>query len=221
MKDLKALNEALTRIDSQYRHGRIDRIEFRRLRREILLGGPPPDSPTRTQSRLLDADPSVPTDVTLDRSALNDKNSPGQPGTEKAGKGKKRFLGIATTVAMVALLAAGGVVFLQTESDRAATPATTAEAGPSPTAALQAELVIANLLNSDWSDDDLNRFLESWSSLPKLSITAAKGKQRIWTLRSQVEQRLREANDAASIDPSEEATRRVNLLELIAIRIGT
>ena len=73
----------------------------------------------------------------------------------------------------------------------------------------------STLMQSGWTTDDLSRFQAGWQAIPDVSIRAANEDPRLWLLRQEIEQRLRDAREAVALQDSERNVERVRQLEQI------
>lgn len=224
MSAIDALNRELARLDAALRQGRIDRDSFRARRRQILLD---------FEERQVTTAPGVgasPRAENLEPTVVD----PHQPAAPLSG----RAAAPAATIEAAAVPASGPVVsasrplglivtglgvlivmglagwWLIAKPGPSATP--TGSAAPAPAAPMGGDLpqtAAADLMQTEWTDADIEAFLDRWNRMSADALRAAKDDPRIWLLRGETDRRLREANDAHSLDPTPETQLRIRQLE--------
>lgn len=231
MSSVDKVNRELARLDTELRAGGIDRSSFRAQRRQLLLDFEERETTTQPS----DATPNQASDppeaslvepapfVLPEPPAASARGAAIEPAREK----KKSFGGIAMyAVAGAVVLALAAWWWTRPRSDAPASlPATPAAAGtpamaPGAGSATPQSLAAA-LIESQWSDEDLARFLDGWKQLSPEAIQAASEDSRIWLLRGETGRRLREAREVESLEPSAELHSRVERLELVQSAIAT
>jgi hypothetical protein len=228
------VNRELARLDTELRAGGIDRATFRAQRRRLLLDfeeretttqpstvtpGPFPEAQAET---VVDADAELFLPAPTDLPPLDP--APAAPAPKKEKKPVAGIVLYALGVLIVVGLA--GWWISRPKSDAPASlPATPTAAGTQKNAAIVGALtpqsLAAALIESQWSDEDLARFLDGWKQLPPQAIHAASEDSRIWLLRGETGRRLREAREVESLEPSAELRARIERLELVQSAIGT
>jgi hypothetical protein len=210
------LNRELGKLDTALRTGRIDRDRFRAERRRLLLEfeerqtttTPGADASSVTiPGAITPATPEVPSVSVPPRETVT------PPPAAKGGR--KGVIAVCLAAVVVGALVVGWMM-----RSSPATPA--ASATSSPTTPLvangEAELpqgVATDLMQSQWTEADLNQFLARWQRLPAESVRATGNDPKIWLLRGETDRRLRESREAESVAPSAESQKRVQQLEQV------
>lgn len=218
MADLTRLNRELARLDGNLRSGRLDVKGFRAERRKLLLDYDERNSTTTPGaargSEITRVDPP------FELPAVAPSDPPGAPPASTP-----MGMRVVTLVAGLIVIGLGSWWFLgRPPATNVALPAAAPVAAPAESAVAPASADlpqdVANaLIQSSWSEADVNEFLERWNRLAPEAVRAATDDPRIWLLRGQTEQRLRDAREAESLDTSELAKARRAQLEQIQAAI--
>lgn len=209
MVDLAKINRELSRLDSALRSGQLDLAQFRAERRRILLDFDERASTTQPGathgSEITQVDPPSPLPVS---------EPPPFPVEPRRAGLPMGMLG----VGFAALIVIGlGAWWFFMRPPSAPPPASMPAAG---TAVGELPQDVAGwLTQSNWTDADLGEFLQRWQRLPPETVRAAADDPRIWLLRGQTEQRLRDARESESVSPSDAAQARTRQLEQIQAAI--
>lgn len=209
MGRMDSINRKLRELDLELAEHRIDRARYRYLRRELLSGFEAhaadslPEHTTRPQS--------------TGATASNDPPASSEPDTGRessviVGSALRptRLLGIAGGVLLVVGAITAAWWALAPKTDQSPTGIATLPGGkPMP------QELASTLMQSDWTADDLSRFEAGWKVIPDVSIRAANEDPRLWLLRQEIEQRLRDAREAVALQDSERNVERVRQLEQI------
>ena len=234
MNSVDKVNRELARLDTELRAGGIDRATFRAQRRQLLIDFEERETTTQPSAVTPEPVPGAQAEPVVDADAdlflpepaprMPTRDAPAAPAPKKE---KKPIAGIVLYV-LGALVVAGLAAWwvLRPKSDApAALPPTPAAAGTpasAPIAAATTPQSLAHaLIESQWSDEDLARFLDGWRQLPPEAIQAASEDSRIWLRRGETGRRLREAREVESLEPSAELRSRVEQLELVQSAVGT
>lgn len=208
MVDLTHINREFERLDTALRGGQLDRVQFRAERRKLLLDFDERAStttPGATQgSEITRVDPPFELPAP----------APDTPTPVERAAPPLAMLVMLGSAALV-VLALGGWWLLGREpgAPPAAMAVAATPASSEPPAVSELPQDVANtLIQSAWTDADLNSFLQRWSRLPPDAVRAATDDPLIWLLRGQTEQRLRDAREAESVNPSEPAQARTQQL---------
>ncbi len=207
MISTKPFNKALTQLDIALRSGRLDLAEFRARRRQLIADfedGACTTTPDMRISDLGDAEHTVESDT---------ESRPDSSADVFSSRSRASKAPVYTGVAVFLLLAiALGWLLSGGEESQSVHRAEAADAESSEALPLGA---VNALLESQWTDHDIRQFANRWQSFPPEVLRAASDDPRIWLLRGQTKQKLRDARETESLSESEESSARVQLLEQI------
>ena len=229
---VEKVNRELARLDTELRAGGIDRAMFRAERRRLLLDFEERETTTQPSAVSSEPDAGSQAETQVDVAAPfvlpePSDTAPRDAATPPASERKKPVAAIVLyAVGAVAVLSLAAWWFSRPTSDAPASlPATPTAAGPEPgipiAGATTPQSLATALVESQWSDADVTRFLDGWRQLPPDVIRAASEDSRIWLLRGETGQRLREARELESLEPSSELRARVEQLEMVQTAIST
>lgn len=232
MNGVDKVNRELARLDTELRAGGIDRATFRAERRRLLLDFEERETTTQPSAVTPDGQAGSQAETEVDVAApfvLPEPVDPAPRETSAPPASERR-----SPVAAIVLYAFGGVAVLAlaawwfsrpTSDSPASPPATPTSAGTASGTPIAAsttpQALAAALVESQWSDADIARFLDGWRQLPPDAIRVASEDSRIWLLRGETGQRLREARELESLEPSSELRARVEQLEMVQAAIST
>lgn len=230
MSGVDRLNRELARLDAALRTGTIDREQFRAHRRKLLLDFEERQTTTMPGANEAPAIPAVPVvspppAVVEPAVSVPPREPPPAPAARSGGR--KIAVLLITLGAFVALgVMAWWMMQPRVPVDGSATAARTAVGAPPAASAAPGAMELpqnlaAALMQTEWTDTDVADFLQRWNRLPPDVVRAALEDPRIWLLRGETDQRLRQAREAESIDRSVESQTRVQQLEQLqsAIRL--
>lgn len=216
MSEVARLNRELTRLDEALRSGTLDREQFRAHRRKLLLDfeerqtTTTPGAQPSAESTPLDLPPPAQPERAVPLPSPSRETPPESP-PRKGSMGK-------IVLFIVALLVVGlGAWWMFGRSAGLGEPPS-ADSAPPPAAQSATELpqdVASALMQTAWRQEDLAEFLQRWQRLPPEAVRAASDDARIWLLRGETDQRLRDAREAASIANTPESQQLVQQLEQV------
>lgn len=220
MIDLAKINGEFARLDTALRGGQLDLARFRAERRKVLLDFDERASTTTPGATLgsetTRVDPPfelAPAPVASDATSTERSSPP--MGMWALGVAALFVLGLSVWWSLKD----------QAPSAEAAPVTVTAVASapaPAPAAPTATELPqdVANaLVQSAWTNADLSSFLQRWSRLSPESVRAATDDPRIWLLRGQTGERLRDARETESVSSSQATQARTRQLEQVQAAI--
>lgn len=217
MADLARLNQEFARLDGALRSGRLDVQGFRAERRRILLDYDERTSTTTPGAAHAGEITQVDPPFELPRAAAP---AVAEPASRAMPMGM-----LVIGLALLIVVGLGLWWFLgrapqaSTPSAAAAPVTAAAETFVAPAGTELPQDVANTLVQSNWTEADVKEFLDRWSRLAPETVRAATDDPRIWLLRGQTEQRLRDAREAESLDASELAKARRLQLEQIQTAI--
>ncbi len=227
MNSAAEVNRELTRLDAELRAGGIDRSMFRSKRRKLLLDFEERQTTTTpgvlTGNEVTLVDP--PAGLPLHLPASAPAPAPSAPPPEANTPTRSPALGIAVLlIGVLVVLALASWWVFKPKSAVATTPAVgapaSAPAAAAPIAGAETPQSVASvLLATEWTDADVNGFLQHWRQLSPEAIRSATEDSRIWLLRGETGRRLREAREAESVEHSAELQVRVHQLEQLQATI--
>lgn len=207
MISTEPFNKALTQLDIALRSGRLELAEYRARRRQLITDfedGACTTTPDMRIRDLADVEHTVETDLESRRDSSADHSSSSAPASRATV-----FTGVAV---FLSLLIAAWWFYSGHEEPQPTNAAEEANAVSTDALPLGA---VNTLLESQWTESDIRQFANRWQGFSPEIIRAASDDPRIWLLRGQTKQKLRDARETQSLSDSEESSARVQLLEQI------
>lgn len=212
MSGIDAINRALTQLDAALRGEKITLQEFRDGRRRLIEdyeNGSCTTEPDALVKELIDQDittenPSASGHDPSDHSPVNVAAHHSNPGV---------LLGLAIVV-LIGMIGIGWLFLGDDNSQDNPAQLSGQSPQPLPLAAVN------ELIDSAWTEQDIEHFLERWKTFDPAAIKAASDDPRLWLLRGEIENRQREARDAKSLGESDEIDARLELIEQLQAAIS-
>ncbi len=203
MPGVSAVNRALTRLDGALRSQKISLDEFRSRRARLIQDFEDGSSVTEPEALVEDlVDPDITAEVPTRPSPASEVPADVQSRQKNLG-----VIAAAVIVGIIALLSIGWLMLGRNE------PPAAEQTGPADSAQSLPLEAVNQLLDSHWAPADIEQFLVRWSQFEPAAVNAVRDDPRLWLLRGEIENQLREARDAQSLGEDPELNDRIALID--------